>query len=96
MEWINAPITQGGAVALLVGVFIMVMTGRLIPRWVVDRWREQDRLTIERQQSEIKEWRTAWIAENLTKRELALHVGELMESGKVTQELIKGMRDGPP
>lgn len=93
MEWINAPVTQWGAVGLLVVVFFMVVTGRLIPRWIVNSWREQDRLTIERQQAEIKEWRTAWIAENLTKRELALHVGELMESSKTTQELIKGMRD---
>ncbi len=93
MQWVSLPFVQLGAVGLLVIVFGLVVTGRLMPRWIVRELRKQDALTIKRQEDEIKEWRTAWIAENLTKRELALHVGELMESGKVTQDLIKSIRD---
>lgn len=82
---------------MIVVVTIMaVFTGRLLPKSHVDALREGDKMTIERQQEEIHEWRTAWIAADLAKQELARQVGELTETGKVTVQLLQSIatKDG--
>lgn len=94
MEWINLPFVQGGAVVLVLAGVWAIFTGRLIPKSHVEALRETDKLTITRQQEEIKEWRTAWIAADLAKRELASQVGELTETGKVTVELLRQVASG--
>lgn len=94
MEWINLPFVQGGAVVVLLAGIWLIFTGRLVPKSHHDALRENDRLTITRQQEEIKEWRTAWIAADLAKRELASQVAELTETGKVTVELLRQVAGG--
>lgn len=88
MEWINLPFVQGGAVVIVLAGIWLIITGKLVPKSHVDSLRENDRLTITRQQEEIAEWRRAWIAADRTKRELASHVSDLMETGKVTEQLL--------
>lgn len=92
-EWINLPFVQGGAVLIVLAGIWLIFTGRLVPRGTVDALREGDRLTIERQRQEITEWRTAWIAADLAKRELASQVGELAETGKVTVQLLRSVTE---
>lgn len=94
MDWINLPFIQGGALTVLFGAVWAVITGRLVPRHQVAEMREGDKLTIKRQEEEIKEWRTAWIAETMIKRELVTQVNDLMASGKATGELIKTLTEG--
>lgn len=94
-EWINLPFVQGGALTMLFGCIWAVVTGRLVPRKQVEEMRAGDRLTIKRQEEEIKEWRTAWIAESMIKRELVTHVNDLMASGKATEKLIRTITEGP-
>lgn len=89
MEWISLPFVQGGFMLVVIAGVLAILTGRLMPRSYVEDLREGDRLTIERQREEINEWRTAWIAADLSKRELATHVVDLMETGKVTAEALK-------
>lgn len=88
MEWINLPFVQGGALVVLLAAIWLIFTGKLIPKSHLDSLRENDRLTITHQQEEIAEWRRAWIAADQTKRELASHVHDLMETGKVTEQLL--------
>ena len=95
MDWINLPFVQGGAVVVLLATIWLIFIGKLVPKKHVDELREGDRLTIERQREEIHEWRTAWIAADLAKRELASQVGELSETGKVTVQLLQSItKDG--
>lgn len=94
MEWISLPFVQGGAVVVLLAGIWMIFTGRLITRSHHAELRENDQMTIKRQQEEIHEWRTAWIAADLAKRELASQVGELTETGKVTVELLRSVAGG--
>ncbi len=88
MDWINLPFVQGGAVVVLLAGIWLIFTGRMYPKSYVDNLREGDRLTIERQREEIAEWRRAWIAADRTKRELVSQVSDLMETGKVTEQLL--------
>lgn len=94
MEWINLPFVQGGALVVVLGVIWLMIIGKILPKSHVDALREGDKMTIARQQEEIKEWRTAWIAADLAKRELASQVGELTETGRVTVELLRQVAGG--
>lgn len=96
MEWVGLPIVQGGFMVVTIFGVLMMFTGRLLPRSYVETLREGDKMTIERQREEIKEWRTAWIAADLAKRELASQVGELAETGKITVQLLQSVtsKDG--
>jgi len=96
MEWIGLPWVQGGFLMVVIAFVLAMLTGRLLPRSYVETLREGDRLTIERQREEITEWRTAWIAADLAKRELASQVGELSQTGKITVQLLQSIagRDG--
>jgi len=79
---------------LVVIAFVLAMlSGRLLPRSYVQALRKGDELTVERQREEIKEWRTAWIAADLAKRELANQVGELAETGKITVQLLRAVTE---
>lgn len=91
MEWIGLPFVQGGFMLVVIAFVLAMLTGRLLPKSYVADLREGDRLTIERQREEISEWRTAWIASDLSKRELVSHVGDLMETGKVTAEALRSI-----
>lgn len=88
VEWINIPIVQGGFATLVVGVLVAVFTGRLLPRWWVTQLRESDQKTIERQREEIKEWRDAFRTSDQANRVLITHVGELMETGRITERIL--------
>lgn len=96
MEWIGLPIVQGGFMVVTIFVILMMITGRLLPRSYVADLREGDKVTIERQREEIVEWRRAWIAADLAKRELANQVSELTETGKITVQLLQSVtaKDG--
>jgi hypothetical protein len=80
VELIQLPIVQGGAAIVLLGVVWAVITGRLIPRGTVNSLREEDRLTIARQDAEIKEWRTAWIAGSQVQHEIVSQVEVLLRA----------------
>lgn len=81
---------------VVIAFVLAMLTGRLMPRSYVADLREGDKMTIERQREEINEWRTAWIAADLAKRELANQVGELAETGKITVQLLQSVtaKDG--
>jgi hypothetical protein len=89
VEWINLPIVQGGAVALLAGVLVAIITGRLIPRWQVEELRESDQATITRQREEIREWKDALAASEAANRVLLEHSRELMETGRITEQFFR-------
>ncbi len=96
MEWVGLPFVQGGFMVVVIAFVLAMLTGRLMPRSYVADLREGDKMTIERQREEINEWRTAWIAADLAKRELANQVGELAETGKITVQLLQSVtaKDG--
>lgn len=88
MEWINLPWIQGGAVVVVLAGCWLIVIGKLVPLRHVEALREGDKLLIERQRDEIAEWRQAWLMSDRAKRELVSHVSDLMESGKVTEQLL--------
>jgi len=95
MDWLQPWVGSVGAGGLVTIFVIAILSGRLIPKGYVDDLRAEDRKTIERQAEEIKEWRTAWMAEKLISQELVGHVNELMESGKITQKLLEEIAKDP-
>ncbi len=93
MEWIELPAVQGGLAVVVIGVLIAVFTGRLLPRWWVEQLRESDRATIERQREEIDEWKGACSLNAQTTRELATHTRDLLETSRVTEQLLRSLAE---
>lgn len=81
MDWLStipAPmIMQGGAVGLL-GIFIIaILTGRLVPRSILeDKIKEAD------------DWKTAWRDSEKAREELSKSVNVALELGRITEKLI--------
>lgn len=94
MEWINLPIAQGGFAVLVFGFIVAIFTGRLLPRWWVTQLREADQKTIERQAEEIREWRDAYRTSDQANRVLVAHVSELIETGRVTEQILTSVTKG--
>ena len=95
MDWIQPWIGAVGPVGLVSIFVIAILTGRLLPKGYVEDLRAEDLKTIERQSEEIREWRTAWMAEKMISRELVSHVDALMESGKITERLLREIVKDP-
>src|SRR5690606_41219728 len=89
MDWVNLPIAQGGFAVIVFGVMVSVISGRLVPRSWVDEIRKGDQLTIERQQEEIREWRTAFITAEKANRELRSHIPDMTETAPGARDLVK-------
>lgn len=91
MDWTQIPIVQGGAVAILFGVMWMIFSGRLMPRSTFDTIREDQNARIAQQQEEITQWRAAWETSNETKAELVSQLGDLLEIGKATEQVLRSI-----
>lgn len=91
MDWTQIPIVQGGAVAILFGVMWMIFSGRLMPRSTFDTIREDQNARIAQQQEEIAQWRAAWETSNETKAELVSQLGDLLEIGKATEQVLRSI-----
>lgn len=71
-----------GVAALVVGLFWMLATGRLVTR------READTI-----KSDRDEWRAAFVAEQANGRVLSSQVTELLEHARVTERLLGALSE---
>jgi hypothetical protein len=83
---------QGGAVAVLTLVVLLIVTGRLVPRrYLADLRADRDaRLAEEKTRGD--EWRAAATAQDARNDVLTRQVEQLLETARTTNALIEGLK----
>lgn len=101
MDWSKLPLATGSATALLGLVLLMVLLGKLVPRSALDDARkdaeqvraERDK-AIEAKEQEVNLWRSAFINEVGTTRELSSQVTQLMEVARTADHVLRSLPTG--
>lgn len=101
MDFTELPLATGSATALLGFVLLMVLFGKLVPRSTLDDARqdaervrrERDR-ALEDKQREIDLWRSAFLNEVGTTRELSSQNSQLMEVARTADHVLRSLPAG--
>ena len=95
----GAVLVQGGAAGALAFVVLAIVTGRLVPRRVVEDVRaDRDARLADRdtamaaEKARGDEWRAASLAQDARNDLLTQHVEQLLESSRTTNALLEGMK----
>ena len=101
MDFSKIPLVTSSATALLGLVLLMVLFGKLVPRSTLDDSRkeieearkERDK-RIEEKQREVELWRSAFLNEVGTTRELSSQVTQLMEVARTADHVLRSLPAG--
>lgn len=88
----GAALIQGGATALLGVAFLLVFTGRLVPRKTFDDARADWAKQLAAEQRRGDEWSKAAEVQSARNEVLAHQVEQLLETARTTNALIEGLR----
>lgn len=101
MDFSKLPLVTGSATALLGLVLLMVLLGKLVPRSALEDAREdvkqarEDRdKRLEEKNREVELWRSAFINEVGTTRELSSQVTQLMEVARTADHVLRSLPTG--
>lgn len=101
MDFSKLPLATSSATALLGLVLLLVLLGKLVPRSALDDARadaeqarkDRDR-ALEEKQREVDLWRSAFINEVGTTRELSSQVTQLMEVARTADHVLRSLPAG--
>ena len=101
MDFSKLPLATGSATALLGLVLLLVLLGKLVPRSALDDARkdaeqvraERDK-ALEAKDREVELWRSAFINEVGTTRELSSQVTQLMEVARTADHVLRSLPAG--
>lgn len=101
MDFSKLPLATGSATALLGLVLLLVLLGKLVPRSALDDARkdaeqvrqDRDRALAEKQK-EVDLWRSAFINEVGTTRELSSQNSQLMEVARTADHVLRSLPAG--
>ncbi|QJD53974.1 hypothetical protein SEA_GALACTICA_26 [Streptomyces phage Galactica] len=101
MDFSKLPLATGSATALLGLVLLLVLLGKLVPRSALDDARkdaeqvrkDRDRDLAEKQK-EVDLWRSAFINEVGTTRELSSQNSQLMEVARTADRVLRSLPAG--
>ena len=101
MDFSKLPLATGSATALLGLVLLLVLLGKLVPRSALDDARkdaeqvrkERDRV-LEDKQKEVDLWRSAFLNEVGTTRELSSQNSQLMEVARTADRVLRSLPAG--
>jgi len=101
MDFSKLPLATGSATALLGLVLLMVLLGKLVPRTALEDARKDSEETkkdrdkrLEEKQKEVDLWRSAFINEVATTRELSSQVTTLMEVARTADHVLRSLPAG--
>lgn len=101
MDFSKLPLATGSATALLGLVLLLVLLGKLVPRSALEDARadtEQARKdrdkALEEKQREVELWRSAFINEVGTTRELSSQNSQLMEVARTADRVLRSLPAG--
>ncbi|QNJ57634.1 membrane protein [Streptomyces phage Keanu] len=101
MDFSKLPLATGSATALLGLVLLLVLLGKLVPRSTLEDARkdaeqvraERDRV-LEEKQREVELWRSAFMNEVGTTRELSSQNSQLMEVARTADRVLRSLPSG--
>lgn len=101
MDFSKLPLATGSATALLGLVLLLVLLGKLVPRSALEDARadteqarkDRDR-ALEEKQREVELWRSAFINEVGTTRELSSQNSQLMEVARTADRVLRSLPAG--
>lgn len=101
MDFSKLPLATGSATALLGVVLLLILLGKLVPRSALEDAREDARQTradrdkrLEEKNREVELWRSAFINEVGTTRELSGQVTQLMEVARTADHVLRSLPTG--
>lgn len=101
MDFSKLPLATGSATALLGLVLLMVLLGKLVPRSHLEDAREDAKQVraerdkqIEEKNREVELWRSAFINEVGTTRELSSQIATLMEYAHTANHVLRSLPTG--
>ncbi len=89
-------IAQGGAIALVTLVVLLIYRGRLVPRSVLDDVRTDRDARVAELVAERNAWREAYRESETARVEAQNQVGELLELSRVADRVLRAIRGEVP
>lgn len=94
--------SQGGAIGLVVLVVLLILTGRLVPRSIVNDVRQDRDERVREARAETKVWREAFELARRSNEMLIPYMHQLIEVGHTTNSVLAALpasqqtgEDGP-
>ena len=91
-ELLGINVAQGGAVALVTLVVLLIYGGRLVPRSVVEDVRKDRDDRIQALVAERDAWREAYRESETARMESQSQVGELLELSRTAEHVLRAIR----
>lgn len=88
----GAVIAQGGAIGVLTLVIIAIVSGRLVPRKVLEDVRADRDARLAAEKARGDEWRAAALAQDERNDVQARQLSELLDTTRTTNALIDGLK----
>lgn len=85
-------VVQGGAVGVLALVIVAIITGRLVPRRVLEDVRADRDARLAAEKARGDEWRAAALAQDERNDVQASQLNQLLDASRTTNALIDGLR----
>lgn len=101
MDFSKIPLATGSATALLGLVLLLVLFGKLVPRSTLDdarkdaeQVRKERDMSLAEKQREVELWRSAFMNEVGTTRELSSQNSQLMEVARTADHVLRSLPAG--
>lgn len=95
-EMLGVNIAQGGAVALVTLVVLLIFFGKLVPRRVLEDVRSDRNERVKELAAERDTWRDAYRESEKARLEAQGQVGELLELSRTADHLLRALRGEVP
>ena len=95
-ELLGIDVAQGGAVALVTLVVLLIFFGKLVPRRIVDDVRSDRNDRIAELAAERDTWRNAYVESEKARLESQNQVGELLELSRTADHVLRSLRGEVP
>jgi hypothetical protein len=95
-ELLGIDVAQGGAVALVTLVVLLIFFGKLVPRRIVDDVRADRNDRIAELAAERDTWRNAYVESEKAHRQSQNQVDELLELSRAADHVLRSLRGEVP
>lgn len=95
-ELMGINIAQGGAIALVTLIVLLILRGNLVPRSVVEDVRQDRNDRIQALVAERDAWRDAYRESEAARVESQAQVGELLELSRTADHVLRAIRGEVP
>lgn len=95
-ELLGVNVAQGGAIALVTLVVLLIFFGKLVPRRVLEDVRSDRNDRVKELAAERDTWRNAYVESEKARLEAQNQVGELLELSRTADHVLRSLRGEVP